>query len=261
MRSYMRTCMLILVGALALAASPAPATTIGPLGNLANGHDYYVSDDLMTWVDAEAWAVALGGHLVTINDEAENAWVASTLTLVPDKYWIGARDDASTTDTVFEWSSGEPWGYARWSPGEPDDAAAVGGLGDYVVIDKGTGDWFDTNGFFLLPGAMAEVAPAAGLGSKPNAGGTGGLVVQTNESRDGATVRFRLPYAMSVRVRIYDVSGRPLRTLAAGSLPAGHHELVWDGHSDQGRKASSGVYFVSLRADGIRASGRVVITR
>lgn len=253
--------ILLLVGALALVVSPAAAATIGPLGNPANGHNYYVTDDLTTWEAAEAWAVALGGHLVTINDDAENAWVVSRLTLLADWYWIGARDDENTTDAVFEWISGEPWGYAQWSPGQPDNDEALGGQGDYAVIDKTTADWSDTNGFIPSSGAIAEVAPTTGVEPKPNAGGSGALVVQTNVSPDGATLRLRLPHAMSVRLRIFDVFGCPLRTLVAGVLPAGHHEFAWDGYSDQGRRAPSGVYFVSLSADGIWASGRVVITR
>ena len=38
---------------------------VGPITNPANGHDYYLLE-ASTWTAAEAEAVSLGGHLVTI---------------------------------------------------------------------------------------------------------------------------------------------------------------------------------------------------
>ncbi len=253
----MRADARIAVGALALVAAPAAATTLGPITNPANGHQYYVTDAMMTWSDAETWAVSLDGHLVTIDGAAENAWVASQLTLALDTYWIGARDDGNTTDTIFEWASGEAWSYASWSPGEPDDNVGEGGMGDYVVIHKATGNWFDTYGAFLSPGAVAEVIPTNGIDPAASAATT--LSVRTGG--DGATVQFVLPRALSIRLDVFDVRGRAVRGLAAGERLAGRHELAWDGKTDGGERVPSGVYFVLLRTDAGWRTGRAVIAR
>jgi len=42
-----------------------------------NGHTYHLLE-LATWSDSEAEAVALGGHLATINDQAEQDWIWNT---------------------------------------------------------------------------------------------------------------------------------------------------------------------------------------
>jgi hypothetical protein len=61
----------------------------------------------------------------------------------------------------------------------------------------------------------------------------------------GALVRFALATEDQVTLTVYDVAGRSLATLASGVLPAGEHEIAWDGES-RGGKAPSGVYFARL---------------
>jgi hypothetical protein len=90
---------------------------IGPIVNPANGHTYY---RLTTskWTDAESEAVGLGGHLVTINDAAENNWVFDTFSQ-PNQYglWIGLHASAGQ----FVWSSREPVTFTDWASDQPDN--------------------------------------------------------------------------------------------------------------------------------------------
>lgn len=249
-----------LTGLLLYVTSASSAATVGPLVNPANGHRYYMTDDQMTWASAESWAVTLGGHLVTINDAPENAWVVSVIPFPSGWFWLGARDDANTTDTVFDWISGEPWDYTAWTPGEPDDDAAFGGQGDYVVLDTMTGQWYDTQGNLLSPGAIAEIVPTTGV-DVTAAGSSSAVHLWVAQPSDGVRIRFGLSRETSIRLTVYDALGRSLRTLAAGTLPAGPHDFTWDGKTDQGRTLHSGIYFVNLKGDGIWANGRIVIAR
>ncbi|MBD3166752.1 T9SS type A sorting domain-containing protein, partial [bacterium] len=57
-------------------------------------------------------------------------------------------------------------------------------------------------------------------------------------------LRYHLPRAGRVSLKIYDVLGRPVRDLVEGSRNPGSHELVWDGRSEDGVPLSTGVYFV-----------------
>jgi hypothetical protein len=154
MRPLSRIALLVSLG---LQAVPASASVTGPVVNPANANHYYVFDDLLHWAAAENLALSLGGHLVTINDAAENAWVVSTLTVAGGTYWIGARDDA--LEGSFVWESGQLWSYTNWSAGEPDDDVALGGGGDFAYLSGGTGGWGDTNGSFVgfITGGIVEV--------------------------------------------------------------------------------------------------------
>lgn len=60
---------------------------------------------------------------------------------------------------------------------------------------------------------------------------------------------YDLPQPSQVALRIYDVSGRLVRSLVSGAVEgAGHHSLEWDGRDDAGAAAATGLYVVWLEA-------------
>lgn len=61
-------------------------------------------------------------------------------------------------------------------------------------------------------------------------------------------VVFESPDARPVRVRIYDPVGRAVRHLVETVVPAGRHEICWDGRGDDGRRLASGVYLMCVSA-------------
>ena len=74
------------------------------------------------------------------------------------------------------------------------------------------------------------------------------LAPHPNPFTPRTSVGFDLPSAAAVTVRIHDVGGRLVRTLAAGEvLAAGHHEQPWDGRDDAGGGLAAGLYFVRFR--------------
>ncbi len=63
------------------------------------------------------------------------------------------------------------------------------------------------------------------------------------------TIRFALPRAQDVTLRIFDVQGKLVRTLVAGPQAAGAHEAVWEGRDDRGGQVPSGTYLYRLRSE------------
>ncbi len=66
-------------------------------------------------------------------------------------------------------------------------------------------------------------------------------------------IRFVLPEPGVVDLRVYDVSGRLVRTLLAGVAVAEAGRASWDGRDDAGLRVGSGVYFARVTS-GVRAA-------
>ncbi len=62
------------------------------------------------------------------------------------------------------------------------------------------------------------------------------------------SIRFNLPQDAEVTLAIYDVSGRLVRDLAPGFLPAGEHAVNWNGQDQAGRAVASGTYFARMKS-------------
>lgn len=65
----------------------------------------------------------------------------------------------------------------------------------------------------------------------------------------------------NVSLRIYDVSGRLIRTLVQGYQPSGTRTVTWTGTDDQGRAVSSGTYFYQLTAPTFSERKKMVLLR
>jgi len=103
----------------------------------------------------------------------------------------------------------------------------------------------------LAPGAAVPQATRL-LGNAPNP-----FNPQTE-------IRFALAPAdagQKVRLRVYDVRGKLVRTLVDGALAAGEHAVVWDGRDAGGRAAASGVYLYRLETGRQALSGRMLMLK
>ena len=74
-------------------------------------------------------------------------------------------------------------------------------------------------------------------------------------------MQLSLPTRERVTARVYDPSGRLVKTLVDAPLDAGEHFLPWDGTDGSGNRVASGVYFVRLTAGKNRASRKVVLLK
>lgn len=152
---------------LLLVAAVGQARPLSPPMVNPNNHHFYLLLDTATWKDSEAEALALGGHLATIRNQAEEDWMVRTFGSYSGKQrllWIGLSDTAKKFH--FSWSSGESSSYTCWAQGEPNNA----GRGeDFVAIyypnHSQGGKWNDWNDrtedpIGLPMNGVVEIVPA-----------------------------------------------------------------------------------------------------
>ena len=75
------------------------------------------------------------------------------------------------------------------------------------------------------------------------------------------TIRFTLPQAGRVTLKIYDLSGREVTTLINAEKPAGTHTITWNSRDQLGRAVASGVYIYRLQFKDQIQSGKMVLMR
>jgi hypothetical protein len=80
-----------------------------------------------------------------------------------------------------------------------------------------------------------------------------------NPVNESTVIRFGLPSPTTTRLAIFDVSGRHVRDLVNGSLPAGTHVVTWNRDDESGRPVKSGVFYYRMTAAGKTLVHRMVV--
>ncbi|MGZ2370872.1 PA14 domain-containing protein [Ancylomarina sp. YFZ004] len=182
------------------------------LGTL-NGHTYYYSNSSVNINAATQNSVNIGGHLVTINTQAENNWINNKV----GEVWIAYNDAASEGN--FVWVTGESNGYENWNSGEPNNSGGE----DHTVMYS-NGRWNDLRGTnnrrYVVEFQPAIITQTAGLpsGSLFPVGTTTNTFLATDNSGNTATHSFDVivtdntpPEIASLKAEYYN--GRSFNTL------------------------------------------------
>lgn len=94
------------------------------------------------------------------------------------------------------------------------------------------------------------VRPAPGLG-----------VPQPNPVSGSCSIFYDMPVSSTASITVYDVTGRVVRSLYSGSLPAGTGRVVFDGNDSRGNPLPSGCYAVVMNGPAGTASTMMVVAR
>ncbi|NNE43894.1 MAG: T9SS type A sorting domain-containing protein, partial [Gemmatimonadetes bacterium] len=119
------------------------------------------------------------------------------------------------------------------------------GIDDFMVYDTA--------------GAVGTTAPPLGPDGPPVQLSAG--FPNPFRAADGTRFALALPSAQRVEAAVYDVHGRRVASLQRGRLPAGPHQIHWDGRTTHGTAAAAGVYFLKLRSVGGSESRKIVLLR
>jgi hypothetical protein len=75
------------------------------------------------------------------------------------------------------------------------------------------------------------------------------------------TIDYQIPIRSRVSLKIFDVSGKLVRTLVDEYEGVGSHVALWDGKDGSGKAVASSIYFYELRAGDYRQTKRMVLLR
>lgn len=130
-----------------------------------------------------------------------------------------------------------------------DDRSVVEGTRYYYKLAD-----VDFNGAITFHGplALTFVTPPAAFTLEQNF---------PNPFNPGTEIRFTLHGAGEPLVDIFDVRGRPVRSLHPGALRAGSYTIFWDGRDQQGRPAAAGPYFLRLQLGRYEAQRKMTLLR
>ena len=116
---------------------PKPTSEEVWIGNPANGHAYkriYCE----TRDEALAQAAAENAHLLTLNDEEEQRWIAAVFG--SECYWIGLSRAQGPAE--WQWDNGEPLTYENWLPDDFFDESVAANERRAAVMTFSDGKWY-----------------------------------------------------------------------------------------------------------------------
>jgi DNA-binding beta-propeller fold protein YncE len=81
-----------------------------------------------------------------------------------------------------------------------------------------------------------------------------------NPARTRLNIAYALPRQTRVVLKLYDVAGKLVTTLANGEQKPGYYSLTWNRQDAKGRTCAGGVYFCTLTAENQRFCRKVILT-
>jgi hypothetical protein len=181
-----------------------------------------------------------------------------------------------TADGVSIMTSGDPQSYIRvisdgsgimhWSPNGISVCSAAGDQDNIVMTTDGAGGaiiaWDDTRTSEWEEIYAARITNPLTTGEETEHP-TVAVLDQNhpNPFNPVTTISFFLSFPSNVSLRIYDTSGRLVRTILDTHRVAGRYEERWDGTDDGGLEVSSGAYFCRLTTGGRTMTKKMVLLR
>ena len=82
-----------------------------------------------------------------------------------------------------------------------------------------------------------------------------------NPFNPSTTIRFGLPEAQDVRIVVYNLLGKPVRTLVNGNFAAGYHNVTWDGRNEHGQVVSASMYIYRLESGAATITNKMLLIK
>ncbi len=192
------------------------------------------------------------------------------------QYWPSIAFDGTNYLVVWEdYRNGLPDIYGAWvdTSGSVIDSFPVStqsGIQHSPEIAKGTGNqmlvvysgWTDSiNGHPVNTMRIwGKFLQFTGIEEKHNPD-LMKLSIYPNPFTTFTTIRYSISTRGGVSMKIYDLSGRVVKTLVNGEQEQGYYTIRWDGTDNRGERLSSGIYFIKFNAGKLNQTKKVILTK
>jgi hypothetical protein len=236
--------------------------------------------------DGSAWS-----HVPSPIESVSQSALSDVVALGPNDVWAVGGSDSGPF--VMHWN-GSQWDVLPPPPDSGDSIAAVGPDDIWVSGWNGFHHW-DGQSWTEVPAAVpgatyvirsggleivgdcdiwcvgfwaeADGITSYTLAERLQAQPTGVAEVQPldhalqfpNPFSPGSSIRLVIPAEQSLRLVVYDLRGRRVRSLAENSSASGSRSLTWDGRNEAGRRLPAGLYFLNLELGGQRTSRKLIL--
>lgn len=231
-----------------------------------NGTDYFSMDQS----DADGHrAVYTGSFLGESLGANQLVQIYSSLVVAGQTYSVTLRRTDGSDAIAFEVFNGAPAAKPRGT----GIAQSVHHNADlkYATFTASTSSWYPIVVYRTDGGDAAEVVKYDlewVVGGNPTAAPGEGEVsqfsfagAQPNPAPGHTMLSFALPVPGQVQLDVFDLRGRRVRSVVDERLPAGQHQIAWDGKDARGRATASGTYYLRLKANGEERTQRMTIVR
>jgi len=82
-----------------------------------------------------------------------------------------------------------------------------------------------------------------------------------NPFNPSTEISFTIPVNGQVKLTVFDLLGRNVKTLISEELTAGSHEITWEGNDESGKNVASGIYLYKLETAGMNQVKMMTLIR
>ncbi|HEX4374709.1 MAG TPA: FlgD immunoglobulin-like domain containing protein [Puia sp.] len=79
--------------------------------------------------------------------------------------------------------------------------------------------------------------------------------------QNSTTVSFTLAEPKEVFIKVFDMTGRPVKTIAGAQLQPGDHQFLWNGKDEKGNALNTGIYFLRIETEDYSETRKIIMVR
>ncbi len=221
---------------------PASHLTAGKKGTLvlATADFFYTYEDLS----------GLDQHYQSVRTDSTRVWFKASGASVWQEVPVQAAQEDSFIGRLYQ---------ADLSPTTVKDSTRIDLKIRMVDASGNSAEWRLNSAYVVGDGALGIETPEDDHPAIIPAAKARLLGNYPNPFRETTAIRYELPAPAAVKLRIYNLAGQLVKTLADEHMPAGLTTNLWDGKNEAGQPAGSGVYLYRLEANGNAVEKRLIL--